>query len=397
LQRTKPNKMKNTFIIILISLLITSCGNGTVDSVETLIAEGNLEAIKLKKQEITEKQKLLTAELRQLDSFIKIKDSNSKLALVTTIKTEEREFRHYLDLQGNVMTKQNVLIYPEMAGTLIKVYVKEGQNVKKGQLLATIDDGGMSSQLEQLKTQAALAKTTFERQKRLWEQKIGSEIQFLQAETNYQAVMNSVKQAESQLAKSNIRAPFSGIIDNVIQEQGTVVSPVSGQAVFRIVNLSDMYIEVDVPESYINGVTVGKEVNIYFPVLGDSIASTVRQTGNFINPTNRSFRVEIAVPNTKNTIKPNLTARVQINDYTNTNAILIPQSLISENADGEQYVYVATEVDSDNMAVAKKQIIRTGLTQGDYVEVLAGITPEVLVVMEGARNVRENQKVKIIQ
>jgi RND family efflux transporter MFP subunit len=389
--------MKNTFIIILISLLITSCGNGTVDSVETLIAEGNLEAIKLKKQEITEKQKLLTAELRQLDSFIKIKDSNSKLALVTTIKTEEREFRHYLDLQGNVMTKQNVLIYPEMAGTLIKVYVKEKQKEKKGQLLATIDDGGMSSQLEQLKTQAALAKTTFERQKRLWEQKIGSEIQFLQAETNYQAVMNSVKQAESQLAKSNIRAPFSGIIDNVIQEQGTVVSPVSGQAVFRIVNLSDMYIEVDVPESYINGVTVGKEVNIYFPVLGDSITSTVRQTGNFINPTNRSFRVEIAVPNTKNTIKPNLTARVQINDYTNTNAILIPQSLISENADGEQYVYVATEVDSDNMAVAKKQIIRTGLTQGDYVEVLAGITPEVLVVMEGARNVRENQKVKIIQ
>ena len=166
----------------------------------------------------------------------------------------------------------------------------------------TIDDGGMSSQLEQLKTQAALAKTTFERQKRLWEQKIGSEIQFLQAETNYQAVMNSVKQAESQLAKSNIRAPFSGIIDNVIQEQGTVVSPASGQAVFRIVNLSNMYIEVDVPESYINGVTVGKEVKIYFPVLGDSITSAVRQTGNFINPTNRSFRVEIAVPNTKNTI-----------------------------------------------------------------------------------------------
>jgi len=389
--------MKNALILILISLLITSCGNGTVESVETLIADGNLEAIKLKKQEITAQQKQLTAELRLLDSVIKIKDSNSKLALVTTIKTEEKQFNHYLDLQGNVMTKQNVLIYPEMAGTLIKVYVKEGQNVNKGQLLATIDDGGMSSQLAQLKTQAALAKTTFERQKRLWDQRIGSEIQYLQAETNYQAVMNSVKQAESQLAKSNIRAPFSGIIDNVIQEQGTVVSPVSGQAVFRIVNLSDMYIEVDVPESYINGVTVGKKVKIYFPVLGDSITSAVRQTGNFINPTNRSFRVEIAVPNKKNTIKPNLTARVQINDYSNNNAILIPQSLISENAEGEQYVYIATEIDSNNMAVAKKQVIRTGQTQGDYVEVLAGIAPEVQVVMEGARNVRENQKVKIIQ
>jgi len=389
--------MKNTLLLILISFLITSCGNGTVKSVETLIAEGNLEAIKLKKQEISEKQKILNSELRLLDSVINVKDSDSKLALVTTLKTNEQQFSHYLDLQGNVMTKQNVLIYPEMAGTLVKVYVKEGQKVNKGQLLASIDDGGMSSQLEQLKTQAALAKTTFERQKRLWEQKIGSEIQYLQAETNYQAVENSVKQAQSQLAKSNIRAPFSGIIDNVIQEQGTVVSPVNGQAVFRIVNLSDMYIEVDVPESYLNGVTVGKEVKVYFPVLGDSITSVVRQTGNFINPTNRSFRVEIAVPNKKNNIKPNLTARVQINNYSSTKAILIPQSLISENAEGEQYVYIATEVDSNDMAVAKKQIIRTGLTQGDYVEVLEGIDPGEQVIMEGARNVRENQKVKIIQ
>jgi RND family efflux transporter MFP subunit len=389
--------MKNTLLLILISFLIISCGDGLVKSVETLIAEGNLEAIKLKKQEIAEKQKLLNSELRLLDSVINVKDSNSKLALVTTLKTKEQQFRHYLDLQGNVMTKQNVLIYPEMNGTLVRVYVKEGQKVNKGQLLATIDDGGMSSQLEQLKTQAALAKTTFERQKRLWEQKIGSEIQYLQAETNYQAVENSVKQAQSQLAKSNIRAPFSGIIDNVIQEQGTVVSPVNGQAVFRIVNLSDMYIEVDVPESYLNGVKVGKEVKAYFPVLGDSITSVVRQTGNFINPTNRSFRVEIAVPNKNNNIKPNLTARVQINNYSNNKAILIPQSLISENAEGEQYVYIATEVDSNDMAIAKKQIIKTGLTQGDYVEVIEGINPGEQVIMEGARNVRENQKVKIIQ
>lgn len=378
-------------------MVFAACGNGTVQSVETLITEGNLEAIKLKKQEITEKQKTLNTELRLLDSVINLQDSNSKLALVSTFKTDEQAFQHYLDLQGNVMTKQNVLIYPEMTGTLIKVYVKEGQKVNKDQLLATIDDGGMSSQLEQLKTQAALAKTTFERQKRLWEQKIGSEIQYLQAETNYLAVENSVKQAQSQLSKANVRAPFSGIIDDVIQEQGTVVSPGSGQAVFRIVNLSDMYIEVDVPESYLKGVTVGKEVKVYFPVLGDSITSVIRQTGNFINPTNRSFRVEIAVPNKKRNIKPNLTARVQINNYSSDNAILIPQSVISENAQGEQYVYLATEADSNDMAIAKKQIINTGQSQGDFVEVLAGITPGSQVILEGARNVRENQQVKIIQ
>lgn len=378
-------------------MVFASCGNGTVQSVETLITEGNIEAIKLKKLELTEKQKSLNAELRLLDSVINLQDSNSKLALVSTFRTDAQAFQHYLDLQGNVMTKQNVLIYPEMAGTLINVYVKEGQKVNKGQLLATIDDGGMSSQLAQLKTQAALAKTTFERQKRLWEQKIGSEIQYLQAETNYLAVENSVKQAQSQLSKANVRAPFSGIIDDVIQEQGTVVSPGSGQAVFRIVNLSDMYIEVDVPESYLKGVTVGKEVKVYFPVLGDSITSVIRQTGNFINPTNRSFRVEIAVPNKKRNIKPNLTARVQINNYSSDDAILIPQSVISENALGEQYVYLATEVDSNDMAIAKKQIINTGQTQGDYVEVLAGIRPGVQVILEGARNVRENQQVKIIQ
>jgi RND family efflux transporter MFP subunit len=284
-----------------------------------------------------------------------------------------------------------------MNGSLLRVFVTEGQNVNKGQLLATIDDGGMSSQLEQLKTQAALAKTTFERQKRLWEQKIGSEIQYLQAEANYTAIENSVKQAQSQLSKSEIRAPFSGIIDDVIQEQGTVVSPATGQAVFRIVNLSDMYIEVDVPETYLNGVTVGKTVKVYFPVLGDSITSKIRQTGNFINPTNRSFKVEIAVPNDKLNIKPNLTARVQINNYSNEKAILIPQSVISENAEGEQYVYIATDVDSNNMATAKKQIIVTGKTQGDHVEVLSGINPGVEVILEGARNVRENQQIKIIQ
>ncbi|MGB5227065.1 efflux RND transporter periplasmic adaptor subunit [Eudoraea sp.] len=389
--------MKNILLILLISMVFASCGNGTVQSVETLITEGNIEAIKLKKLELTEKQKSLNAELRLLDSVINLQDSNSKLALVSTFRTDAQAFQHYLDLQGNVMTKQNVLIYPEMAGTLINVYVKEGQKVNKGQLLATIDDGGMSSQLAQLKTQAALAKTTFERQKRLWEQKIGSEIQYLQAETNYLAVENSVKQAQSQLSKANVRAPFSGIIDDVIQEQGTVVSPGSGQAVFRIVNLSDMYIEVDVPESYLKGVTVGKEVKVYFPVLGDSITSVIRQTGNFINPTNRSFRVEIAVPNKKRNIKPNLTARVQINNYSSDDAILIPQSVISENALGEQYVYLATEVDSNDMAIAKKQIINTGQTQGDYVEVLAGIRPGVQVILEGARNVRENQQVKIIQ
>ena len=390
--------MKRTIGLLLLGMIIIqSCQNTSNTSVEDLIASGNLNEIKSKRQEISDQQKILNNELRLLDSAISSLDTNIKVPLVTTIEARASHFKHYLELQGDVMTKQNVLIYPEMPGTLLKVHVKEGQRVKKGQLLAVIDDGGMGSQLEQLRTQAALAKTTYERQKRLWDQKIGSEIQFLQAKTNFEATSNAVDQAESQLAKSKITAPFSGIIDDVIQDEGTVVSPGTGVAVFRIVNLSDMYISVDVPESYLEGVTVGKEVKVYFPVLGDSVMTQVRQTGNFINPANRSFSIEIPVPNQTGNIKPNLTARVQINDYSSEEAILIPQSVISENAEGEQYVYLASNATNDALANATKVVVTTGRTQGDFVEVLSGIEVGDQIIKEGARSVREGQQIKIIQ
>ncbi len=388
--------MYKIHLIISIALLLAACQNGPEGSVESVITGGNIEDIKTRKQEISAQQKELNNQIRLLDSALNALEENSRSLLVTTVQVNEEPFKHYLDLQGDVKTKQNVLIYPEMAGTLLKTFVSEGQNVRKGQLLARIDDGGIASGLGQLKTQAELAKTTYERQKRLWDQNIGSEIQYLQAKTNYEATENAVKQAESQLAKSEIRAPFSGIVDDVIQEEGTVVSPGTGIAVFRIVNLSDMYIEVNVPESYIQGVTPGKEVRVYFPVLGDSVVTKVRQTGNFINPTNRSFRIEIPVPNKDGSIKPNLTARVSINDYSNDNAILIPQSVISENSAGQQYIYVADEMNDENEAKAKRLIIKTGKTDGDRVEILDGLSTGDQVIDEGARSVREGQPVQII-
>ena len=389
--------MKKIAILLALPLFIAACQSGPEKSVETLIAEGNLDAMKERRQLNTEKQKALNDEIRQLDSAISSKDKNSKILLVTTVEAKEEHFKHFLDLQGNVKTRQNVLVYPEMSGTLMKIYVEEGQRVNRGQVLAKIDDGGLSSRLNQLKTQEALAKTTYERQQRLWEQNIGSEIQYLQAKTNYEAAENAVKQTESQLSKSTITAPFSGIVDDLIQEEGTVVSPGTGMAVFRIVNLSDMHIEVDVPESYLETVTTGKDVNVYFPVLGDSVSTKIRQTGNFISPANRSFRIEIPVPNKKGNIKPNLTARVSINDYTNDAAILIPQSVISENSAGQQFIYLAVDADDESRAKAKRQIIRTGQTSGDLVEILEGIEPGDLIIEEGARNVRQDQEVRIIQ
>lgn len=387
--------MRKAIYITLTAIVLASCGGNSSKSLDKALASKDIEAIRAKHAEISSEKKALEQQLKSLDSAISLLDSSAKLPLVTTIEVHPEKFDHYLELQGDVMTKQNVLIYPEMSGTLNRVYVKDGQKVSKGQLLATIDDGGLSSQLAQLKTQAELSKTTFERQKRLWEQNIGSEIQYLQAKTNYEAQQSAVKQMESQVGKSSIRAPFTGIIDDVIKDEGTVVSPGPGSEVFRIVNLSNMYINVEVPESHLPNVTPGKDVKVYFPVLGDSVTTTVRQTGNFINPSNRSFTAEIPVPSLDGKVKPNLTARVMINDYTSDNAILIPQSVLSENADGEQYVYLVDADSTDDNPVAKKVVIQTGKTQGDYVEVLSGINEGDAIIDEGARSVKEGQQVNI--
>lgn len=387
--------MKKILYIVTISLLILSCGKDNAKSIEKIIEEGNLQALRSKRTEIIAQQHEATNKLKQLDEAIAALDSVKKLPLVTSITVRDTLFNHYLELQGNVETKKNIVLYPEMSGILTRIYVAQGQKVTKGQLLARIDDGGLSQQLSQVEVQAQLAKTTFDRQKRLWEQKIGSEIQFLEAKTNFETQQNVVSQIKRQLAKTTINAPFSGVIDDIITEQGSVVSP--GQTpVIRIVNLDDMYIETEVPERYISSITVGKDVEVFFPVLNKTITTKIRQVGNYINPNNRSFMVEVGVPSNGGTIKPNLTAKVKINDYTNQKAILIPQSIISENAEGDQYVYITSDKNAENIAEARRVIIKTGKTQGDLIEITEGIQNGHAVISEGARSVKDGQKVKIL-
>ena len=386
--------MKKIYPILALSILLVACGSSENGSVSQTIESGDLEAIRSMKTNLTNQLNGIETDLVALEAAIANLDTNENLPLVTTFEVQPQVFNHYLDLQGNVKTRENVLLYPEMAGTLLTVKVKKGARVSKGQILAVIDNGGMSNQLSQLKTQAALAQTTFERQATLWEQKIGSEIQYLQSKAQAEAQANAVLQLEKVLAKAQITAPFSGVIDQVLKDPGTVVSPGNGSEVFRLINLSNMYIEVDVPEGYLGAVTKGKKAGVYFPVLQDSVNAVVRETGNYINPNNRSFSAEIAVENPNGSIKPNLNARVHINDYTNENALLIPQSVISENAAGEQYAYVAEL--NNGEAIAKRHIITTGKTQGDFVEITSGINAGDLIIKEGARSVKDAQAVKIL-
>ena len=388
--------MKKIYSLIAITLLLVSCGGeGKTQSVEAVIASNDLAKIRAKKIALDSQVQTLSVEIKTLNDKISELDTKKRVPLITVFAAKEEVFNHFLELQGDVKTKQNVLIYPEMAGQLEAIYVKEGQYVKKGQVLAKINDGGLINQLAQVKTQTALAKTTFERQKRLWEQKIGSEIAFLQAKATFEAQENSVSQLKKQLAKSVLTAPFSGVIDDVMKEQGVVVAPGMGAEVFRIVNLSKMYIETAVPESYITSIKKGKSVDVIFPVLGRKMNSSVRQAGNFINPSNRTFKVEIAVDNKEGDIKPNLTAKLKINDYTSDKALLVPQSIISENAKGEQYVYVVKDL-KGKRGTAKQVIINTGKTQGDVVEVLDGIKAGDKIIKEGARSVQNNQEVQVL-
>src|SRR5690606_32645603 len=253
-------------------------------------------------------------------------------------------------VQGNVATDENIIIYPETAGVLTEVRVTEGQNVRKGQILAVIDDGGLSSELARLQTQLELARTTFERQERLWEQKIGSEIQYLQAKSNYEALQNSVQQMRSQIERSIVRAPFNGVIDERMAEQGQVVTP--GQVeLFRIVNLSDMYVAADVPENYINQISKGTEVKVEIASLGRDFVGKVDLVGNTINPNNRSFNIQVSIPNEHGLIKPNQIATLKLNDYTNEEALIIPENAVQQNAQGESIVFVL-EQDGENTGIA---------------------------------------------
>lgn len=386
--------MRNILSLLLITLFFIACGEKKQPTIDDIIASKDLQQIRAKRSELDTKVSELSADIKKLNIEIEKLDTFKRVPLVTALTIKKTVFNHYLELQGDVQTKQNVLIYPEVAGTLEAVYVKEGQKVSKGQALAKIDDAGMTQQVAQLEATTQLAKTTFERQKRLWDEKVGSEIQFLQAKTNYEASKNQLAQAKKQIDKFIIKAPFSGIIDDVIKNKGTVVAPGMGSELFRIVNLGNMYIEADIPENYITTVTKDKNVRINFPVLGKALDTKIRQTGNFINPANRTFKIEIGVPNDDRTIKPNLSAKLKINDYTNNEAILIPQSIISENAEGDQYVYVIKNI-KDDKGIATQTVVKTGKTQGDVIEILEGVAVGETLIDAGARSVKNGQEVRI--
>ena len=382
--------MKKSIYLIIGILFLNACGEPKKQTIEQLIENGSLEQLQEKRKELVVKMGSNSQDLSKINQAITILDTTQKKALVSVFDAKPSLFEHYTSVQATIKTDQNMVLMPEFSGRVLKIYTKEGERVQKGQVLAVIDDGGLKEQLEVLRSQFLLSKTLFDRQERLWNQNIGSEIEYLQAKTAYKAQLKSKEQLESKLDKTRVRAPFNGVVDHVIIEEGNLVAP--GQSpLFRIINFKNMYVYANVPEKYLTTINKNTKVTVEIPVLGSKFEAKVTKKGNNINTGNRSFRVEVKVPDHLEKISPNLNAKMHLNDYSNTNALMVPQSVVSENASNQEYVFIAI----DNRA--HQVFVETGRTQGNWIEILSGLKPGMKVIEEGARFVRDQQPIKIIE
>jgi len=370
--------------LILISLIILS-------ACQTKETTGSLKDLISQKKTVQSKIDSLNKKLISLDKAISKLDKNEKLLKVTVVKINPVLFKHYLAIQGTVGTDKNSIIRPELSGIVKAILVKETQKVKKGEALMRLDDALITDNINELKTQLALAETTFKRQERLWHQKIGSEIQFLQAKTNKESLERKLKTLETQLSKTIVTAPFDGSVDAILPKVGEFVSPQT--PIIRLVNLDEVYIEADVSENYIGSIRKGTEAELRFENLNKSFKTKVNQVADFIDPNNRSFKIKIFISNTNNALKPNLIADIKLNDFTSENAITLPSSIVQEDQDGNNFVYTIKKINNKNRVA--KTLIKKGLTYNNKTLIKSGLNINSIVVNLGARGIKDGQFVTI--
>ena len=385
----------NKFYTILLITVIIGCNSSGSTSIESLIENKDLDELKKRKDEYVNAMNAMKVELNEINSGIAFLDENERLTLVSKYEIKEQVFTSYIEAQANLKTRKNILILPEFQGTLEKIYVDEGQSVSKGKLLAEINDSGLKDQLDQLIIQRDFAKENYERIQRLWENNIGSEIQFLKSKSDFESIQKGVDQMRDMLSKTKIYAPFTGVVDEIIANQGSNLIP-GVTNIFRLVNLDDVYAEAFVSEKYISSISNGTEALVKIPLLNKEIQSKITQTGNFIDPNNRTFRIEIPVDNSDRRIKQNLDAKILINTYKKDNAVVVPLRIIREDAEGKNYIYVMDEDKKDGVYITRKALIKIGNKSNTDAEVIEGLNFGEIIVLEGANLVEDLQRVKLI-
>ncbi len=316
---------------------------------------------------------------------------NDNRSLVTTFKLKSINFQHIIEVRGAVKSRGNISISPETPARVTKVLVKEGEKVKMGQTLVVQDAEVMRNNIAELRTSLDLARTIYERQKKLWDKNIGSEVQYLQAKNNKNSLVRKLATAKSQLAKTVITAPFTGTIDKVDVRVGQIIQP--GQPILRLVSLADMYIKATVSESYVGKFEPNQEVEIYFPSTGDSISAKISAIGQVIEPKNRTFELEIIIPS-GNKIIPNMVAVISVADYENKNALTVPTNIIFTDSKGV-FVYQLKQSEGSNVAI--RTDVTLGLTSGINTEVLSGLVEGDVIIDKGIYDISNGSHVKIAE
>ena len=386
---------KKILSLLLLFFISNGCNYDKEKEQKIKSKKSKIEFLEIEKNKIITKIDELNEDLKKINSSIDKINNNQKVPLVTGIKISSEPFSHKIEIQANINTRQNLILFPELSGELKEIYVTEGQQVKKDQLLAVIDDSGLNEELEQLKIQFSLSKINFEKTERLWNKKIGSEMKYLESKAKYESQQKMVDQMKKRLSKTKIIAPFKGIIDEIKGKKGQILTPYV-TPILRILNLDKMYVEALVPENHLPNIKIGSEAIVNIPVLNSSQKTKINQTGNYINPNNRTFKIEAPLNNNNHIIKPNLAAKILITDYYNKNAIMIPTKIINENAEGQPYIFKLLKTDENSIYKTKKVFIELGKSTNEKTEILNGIKVDDLIIDEGSMIVDDNQKVKNI-
>lgn len=378
--------MKHIFSLLIVTFILASCGE------EAPKISQNLQKLKTEKTQIKQQIDSLSTKLQLIETAISDLDTLKRLVSVTTFKPKEEEFNHFIEVQGTVKVDKSVELHPEIGGNITRIYVKEGQRVSKGQTLAQLDASVLNNNIAQMQTQVNLAKTTFERQQRLWKQNIGSEIQFLQAKANKEGLENSLNALFSQANKMKVKAPFSGTIDEIFAKTGELANP--QMPFLRVINLSKVYLESEITESYLANVKKGTAVDILFPSLNKNMSSKITQVGNFINPNNRSFKARIDINNKKGDIKANLLANIKINDFS-ANGIVIPSNTIQNDNNGNTFVYTVNKENNKEKVVKSMITVVKEYNNQSYVS--EGLKATDNIIDKGSKLVKNGDEVSTVQ
>jgi membrane fusion protein (multidrug efflux system) len=381
LKQLLTNTMKNNILLIaVLATLLAACGGAEKEGVTGKKEE--LAKLKAEQAENEKKIKALEIEIAKLDPK---KAASTKIKPVSIDTLNPETFRHYVELQGTVDAKNNVMVTPKSGGVVVAMNVKEGDYVKAGTLIGRVDNSLINESIEELKTQLSLANTLYEKQKNLWDQKIGTEIQFIQAKNNKEALERRLSTLNTQLSQTNIVSPMAGVVDMVNVKVGEMASP--GVGVVRIVNLSNLKVVAKVSDTYAASVRKGDEVIVKFPDLKKEFKARVTFVSTAVDPLSRTFTIEANLPSDKD-IKPNMMANVQINDATSKNALVIDQNYVQSTEKGT-VVYIA--VAEGDKKVAKAREVKTGLAYNGKIEILSGLTAGDQLITLGYQEVSDGQ------